>query len=95
METYLLVQFGKYVFDWTLEAKTIKWFKNENDDEEKMQIILCLHGICDSLMCGFASSAEEFTTASLLRKNTTDNMSKEDFETDLMAAAAEFDDLKS
>ena len=89
-----LVQFGKYVFDWTLEAKTIKWFKNENDDEEKRQIILCLHGICDSLMCGFASSAEEFTTASLLRKNTTDNMSKEDFETALMAAAAEFDDLK-
>ena len=92
--TPLMVQFGKYMIDWTLEAPTIKWFKNKNDDIQKREMILCLHGIAEGLMCGMASAAEEFTTASLLRKNTTVNMSKEDYETAFIAAAAEFDDLK-
>ena len=40
------------------------------------------------------SVVEEFNTASLLRKNTMVNMSKEEYETALAAAAAEFDDLR-
>ena len=92
--TPLMVQFMKYMMDWTLEAPTVKWFKNKNNDIQKREMILCLHGIAESLMCGMASAAEEFTTASLLRKNTTVNMSKEDYETAFIAAAAEFDDLK-
>ena len=87
-----MIQFCKYVFDWTLEAKTIKWFKNDNNDEQKRELILCLQGIM--LMCNMASAAEEFNTASLLPMNTTVNMLKEEYETALAAAAAEFYDLR-
>jgi len=90
----ILIQFGKFVMDWTLELATIKWFQNENNDVQKRECILCLHGIKETLMCGMASAAEEFETASLLRKNTTENMSKKDYESALVGAAAEFDDLK-
>ena len=81
------------MMDWLLESTTIKWFKNKNNELQKREAILCLHGIMDGLMCGFASAAEEFKTASLRRKNTIVNMSSKEYETALVAAAAEFDDL--
>ena len=41
-----------------------------------------------------ASAVGEYMTASLLHKNTTVNMSHKDYKTALIAAAAEFEDLK-
>ena len=73
--TPLLVQFGKYMIDWTLESNTTKWFKTKNDEVQKREAVLCPHGIGEGLMCGMASAAEEFKMASLLRKNMTINMS--------------------
>lgn len=86
--------FAKDLIDWSMEADTIDWFRMHNDDASRRETVLSVHETMENFLCDMTCAAEDFTTASLLKKGKAEDIPLTEYNNATTTCAEAIADLK-